>query len=56
MVYVKASTLWYWIAAVLILVWLCAFATSFGGGVVHLLPIIAAAMIGINLMKNRGAP
>lgn len=56
MVYVKTSTLWYWIAAAMVVVWIFAFASSFGGGAIHLLPVIAGVIFAVNLMKNRGAP
>jgi hypothetical protein len=43
------------LVVILVVLWLVGFLAHIGGGLVHVLLIIAAVMIVINLMSGRGA-
>jgi hypothetical protein len=43
------------IISVLFVLWLLGFALHFGGGLIHLLLVIAVIMIAVNLLTGRGA-
>jgi len=49
-----AGILWA-IITVLFVFWLLGFALHFGGGLIHLLLVIAVIMIVVNLVTGRGA-
>jgi hypothetical protein len=49
-----AGILWA-IITVLFVFWVLGFALHFGGGLIHLLLIVIAVMVVINLMTGRGA-
>ena len=41
------------IVAVLLILWLLGFSLSFGGGLIHLLLVVALVVIAINLITGR---
>jgi hypothetical protein len=43
------------IISVLFVLWLLGFALHFGGGLIHLLLVIAVIMVAVNLLTGRGA-
>lgn len=43
------------IITVLFVFWLLGFALHFGGGLIHLLLVVAAIMLVVNLLSGRGA-
>ncbi len=43
------------IISVLFVLWLLGFALHFGGGLIHLLLVVAVIMVVINLVTGRGA-
>jgi hypothetical protein len=48
------SLLWS-IITVLFVLWLIGFAMHFGGGLIHLLLVIAVVLFAVNLLTGRGA-
>jgi hypothetical protein len=41
------------IVAVLLILWLLGFSLSIGGGLIHILLVVALVVIGINLLSGR---